>query len=45
MPYLDGGTSARAGLRMKPFHGLQLGSKNLRIALLRKDLAGHPQAK
>ena len=44
-PYLDSGTSARAGLRMKPFHGLQLGSKNLRIALLRKDLAGHPQAK
>jgi hypothetical protein len=30
---------------MKPFHGLQLGSKNLRIALLRKNLAWHPQAK
>jgi hypothetical protein len=42
--YLNRRKSARRRLSMKPLRGLQLSSKKLGVALLRKNLAWHTQA-
>jgi hypothetical protein len=43
-PYLNGREAPRGRLSVYPLCGLQLSSKNLSVALLRKNLAWHAQA-